>query len=227
MKLGILFSGGKDSCLALHLAHEHGYKIGCLITILVENQDSFLFHTPTLRWVRKQVEALRLPLVQVRSRGEKEKEVDDLKRAVALAIKKYRIQGVVTGTVRSIYQATRIQRVCNELGIECFNPLWLRGEEEHLEDLLRRRMQCIVTKVSAYGFDKSWVGKEIDSSFVYEIKQLQKKHGVSMIGEGGEYESFVLDAPLFKKRLIVKEHDVLADRHSALLDIQKVVLERK
>lgn len=227
MKLGVLFSGGKDSCLALHLAHERGYKIECLITVAAENKDSFLFHTPTLKWVRKQAESLRIPLLQVKSKGEKEKEVEDLKRAVVLAIKKYKIQGVVTGAVRSIYQASRIQRVCNELGIECFNPLWLRSEEEHLQEILKKRMQCVVTKVSAYGFDRSWVGREIDSAFLYDIKKLWEKYGVSMIGEGGEYESFVLDAPLFKESLVVKSSKVVADRHSSLLDIQNIFLERK
>ncbi len=227
MKVGVLFSGGKDSCLALHMVHEQGDKISCLMSVLSKNHDSFMFHTPAIGFVKKQAKALQIPLLTTISLGEEEKEVDDLKKLIAKAVQRYKITGVVTGAVRSIYQASRIQRICNELGVACFNPLWMKDAEEHLLDILQKRMQCIVTKVSAYGFDKSWVGREIDSQFLYDIKKLHEKFGISMVGEGGEYESFVLDAPLFKRRLDIREKEVHADRHYALLEIKKMHLVKK
>lgn len=227
MRLGVLFSGGKDSCLALHYAIEYGHKIACLICIKSENKDSFMFHTPAVDFVDKQANALGIPLLSIKSRGKEERELDDLRRAIKTAIDRYKIQGIVSGAVRSIYQASRIQRICNLLQLECFNPFWMRNEEGHLLDLIKRRFVCIVTRVSAYGFDGKWVGREIDSGFLYDIKKLNEKHGVSLAGEGGEYESFVLDAPLFRKRLAIEKKMVRIGKHYACMDIKKVVLEKK
>ena len=227
MRVGVLFSGGKDSCLALHLAHEHGHKIACLITIVSQNKESFLFHTPAVSFVARQAEALGIPLVRVLTKGKEGEEVYDLQRALEKAKKEYRIEGVVTGAVRSIYQASRVQRVCHSLQLTCFNPLWLRDDEEHLHDLLKRKIDAIFIHVSAFGFDRSWLGKHFSVESLHGLKKLHQKFGVSLVGEGGEYESFVVDAPLFKKKLVIEKSFVVEESHFSQLRIQKLMLARK
>ena len=54
MRLGLLFSGGKDSTYAAYLANKQGYKISCLITIISENKESFMFHTPSVEKAERQ-----------------------------------------------------------------------------------------------------------------------------------------------------------------------------
>ena len=122
MRLGVLFSGGKDSTFALHLAAEKE-EVVCLITVVSKNKESYMFHTPNIDVTTLQAEALGLPLVSVVTEGEKEEELADLEAAIAEAKEKFQIDGVVTGAVESVYQASRVQRICNLLDVWCFNPL--------------------------------------------------------------------------------------------------------
>lgn len=201
MKLGILFSGGKDSSYAAYLAKKNGYEISCLITIVSENKESYMFHTPSIEQVKKQAVVMNIPLIAVNTKGEKEKELLDLEKAIKIAIKKYNIKGVVTGAVESVYQSSRIQKICNKLGIECFNPLWQKDQFELLNDLIKNEFEVIITGVFAEGFDKSWLGKKIDDEFIKEMKKLYEKYKINPSGEGGEYESFVINCHLFKRKL--------------------------
>ena len=79
-KAAVLFSGGKDSCLALHMALKQGYDVRYLLCVIPENFDSFMFHKPNLELLEKQAEMLGLSdnLIIVKSRGEEEKELGDL-----------------------------------------------------------------------------------------------------------------------------------------------------
>lgn len=201
MKLGILFSGGKDSSYAVYIAKKNDYKISCLITLVSENPESFMFHTPSIEMVKKQARVMNLPIVIVKTKGRKERELKDLKKAILIAIKKFKIEGIISGAVESVYQSARIQRICNKLKIECFNPLWQKNQFELLKDLIKNKFEVIITGVFAEGFDKNWLGRKIDNNFVKDIKRLNEMYGISISGEGGEYESFVINCHLFKRKL--------------------------
>lgn len=203
MKLGILFSGGKDSTYAAYLAKKEGYEISCLISVNSINKESFMFHTPSIDCVKKQAETMGIPLIMVGSDGEKEKELFDLEKAINFAVKKYGIKGIVTGAVESVYQSSRIQKICNKLKIECFNPLWQKNQLELLEELIKNKFEVVLTGVFAYPFDVSWILRKIDRSFILDIKNLNEKYKIAIGGEGGEYESLVLKCPLFKRKLKV------------------------
>jgi len=202
-KLGVLFSGGKDSTYAAYLAKNSGYEISCLISIVSKNQDSFMFHTPSITCVEKQASAMGIPLLLIKTAGEKEKELKDLKKAIKLAIKKYKIKGIVTGAVESVYQSSRIQKICNELGIECFNPLWKKGQLELLSEILKNKFEVVIIGVAAYPLDVSWILRKIDRKFINDVKKLNEKYKINPAGEGGEFESLVLNCPLFKRKLKV------------------------
>ena len=205
MKLGVLFSGGKDSALATWIAKKNGYKIACLISIVSENKESYMFHTPSISKTKMQAKVMKIPLILGKTKGEKEIELKDLEKAIKKAKEKYKIQGIVTGAVESVYQATRIQKICDRLDLECFNPLWQKDQFEILEDLLKNKFEIIITGVFAFPFDGKWLGRKIDKKFIEDMKKLNKKYQINPAGEGGEYESFVLYAPkLFKKKLKIK-----------------------
>jgi predicted ATP pyrophosphatase (TIGR00289 family) len=123
MKLGVLFSGGKDSIFACRRAMEKN-QVACLITLVSENPDSYMFHTPNIRRTGLQAEAIGIPLLTWPTHGVKEEELEDLSAAVAAARKRYAVQGIVTGAIESIYQAARVQRICRDQDLWCFNPLW-------------------------------------------------------------------------------------------------------
>lgn len=214
MKLGVLFSGGKDSMLAAWIAKKEGYDISCLISINSKNKESFMFHTPSISKVGVQAESANLPLIIVETEGKKEKELDDLERAISDAIKEHSIEGIVTGAVESVYQSSRIQKICNKLNIECFNPLWQRGQIDILETLISEKFEVSVVGVFAYPLDEKFLGKKIDKNFVEEMKKLQEKYKINPAGEGGEFESFVLNCPLFKSELKIESYEDFGEGNS-------------
>jgi diphthine-ammonia ligase len=204
MRLGVLFSGGKDSTLALHMASEKE-TVACLITIVSKNKESYMFHTPNIDMTALQAEALGLPLVSVVTEGNKEEELADLKKAIEQAKTQYGIEGIVTGAVESVYQASRVQRICNELDLWCFNPLWKFDQRALLETLLAKQFQIIISGVFAYPLDEKWLGKQLNKQMIERLVELQGKYGISPSGEGGEIETTVLDAPLFKQKIDITD----------------------
>lgn len=220
MKLGLLFSGGKDSTYAGYLAEKHGHEISCLISILSENPESFMFHTPSIKKVEKQAQAMKIPIVLKKTKGEEELELDDLEKAIARAIKDYKIEGIITGAVESVYQATRIQKICAKYNIECFNPLWQKNQIELLKELIKNKFDVIITGVFAEGFDETWLGRKIDKDMIEELKLLSKKHSINPAFEGGEAETFVLNCPLFSKGLKVTDKEIFGKGNSLRMEIE-------
>ncbi len=226
MRLGVLFSGGKDSTMALHLAKEKE-EVKCLITVLSKNKESFMFHTPNIDVTALQAQALGLPQITRTTQGEKEEELADLKEAIAEATTNFHIDGVVTGAVESVYQAERVQRICNDLDLWCFNPLWKHDQKALLEELLEKRFNVIISGVFAYPLDEKWLGKQIDTKIIDRLVDLQQKYGLSPAGEGGEIETTVLDAPLFKKKIEVLDYSVEFKGNSGVFIIKRSRLVSK
>jgi diphthine-ammonia ligase len=226
MKLGILFSGGKDSTLALHKAAEKE-EVVCLITLVSQNKESFMFHTPNIDITGPQAEAMGLPLIQKVTEGKPEEELEDLEEAIAQAVKDFQIDGVVSGAVESVYQSERIQRACNRLGVWCFNPLWKRNQKAMLEEIVVKGFRVIISGVFAYPLDKDWLGKEIDKELIEKLVFLGKEFGLSPSGEGGEIETTVLDAPLFKKKIEVLDYETEAKGNSGVFRIKRARLISK
>ena len=226
MRLGVLFSGGKDSNLALQYASEKE-EVACLITLISENKESYMFHTPNIDVSALQAEALALPRVAKYTKGEKEKELEDLEDAISQAAKEYRIEGVVTGAVESVYQAERVQRICHRLGLWCFNPLWKHDQKALLETLLEKGFRVIISGVFAYPLDETWLGKQIDTKMIERLVELQGKYGLSPSGEGGEIETTVLDAPLFKKKIEILSSSVEYKGNAGVFTVKQARLVPK
>jgi len=226
MRLGVLFSGGKDSTLALHKAVEKE-EVGCLITVVSKNPQSYMFHTANVTLTSLQAEAMDLPLVEQMTEGKKEDELKDLENAIRKALQAFGIEGVVSGAIESVYQASRIQRICHRLDLWCFNPLWKRDQRELLEEALRRRFETLVSGVFAYPLDGTWLGKQIDQALIERLFALAERYGISPSGEGGELETTVLNAPLFKKKIQILDAEVQARADSGVFTVKKAKLVQK
>ncbi|MBI4448132.1 diphthine--ammonia ligase [Candidatus Woesearchaeota archaeon] len=205
VNLGVLFSSGKDSCYALWIMKKQNYKISCLITIKSKNPDSFMFHTPNIDLVELQAEAANIPLIKQLSEGKKEAELKDLEKALKKAKEIHKIGGVVTGALFSEYQRTRIEKVCDKVGLKVFSPLWHKDQETEMKELVKENFDAIISSVAAEGLGEEWLGKKIDTKMIQQLAKLNEKLGVNIAGEGGEFESLVLDAPLFNKKIVVDE----------------------
>jgi predicted ATP pyrophosphatase (TIGR00289 family) len=223
MRVAVLATGGKDSALALYHVLKAGYRVECLATMIPLREDSWMFHYPNIGLVDLFAEAVGLPIVKAETGGVKEEEVGDLKRL----IKKLDVEGIVSGAIASNYQKTRIEGICKELGIECIVPLWKRNPLDVLEEILDLKFEVIMTGVYAYGFDIEWLGRKIDGATVTDLMVLNRRYGVSLVGEGGEYETLVLDAPFFKKRIKIVEAKTMWKDPSGYYQIAKAELESK
>ncbi len=221
MKLGVLFSGGKDSVFACYKAQEKGHEISCLISVVSENKESFMFHTPNIHLVELQSEALDIPLIRQITKGEKEAELEDLRKVIQKSKEKYQIEGIVTGAIESVYQATRIQKICDELDLWCFNPLWQADQLDHMDEIIKAGFKVVISAVMAEPFTKKWLGKELDDKAVKELAKLHHSHKINPAGEGGEFESLVLDGPTFKRKIEVIEADSKYSNHSGVYDIKE------
>jgi len=226
MRLGVLFSGGKDSVYALWKAMEKE-EVVCLISLLSQNQESYMFHTPNIGMTSLQAEAIGLPLIRMTTEGEKERELDDLRSAIELAKKEHDIQGIVTGAIESVYQATRVQTICNELDLWCFNPLWKKDQIELMNEIVEKRFHTIISGIFAYPLTEEWLGRMIDHEMIQELNELQLEYEINPSGEGGEIETTVLDAPFFRKKIVIHDFEIEAKRNSGILKIKKAYLEAK
>jgi len=208
MKLVSLWSGGKDSAYATYLALKEGHEIKALVTIFPEKEDSWMFHYPCIQLTKLQAKAIGIKQIVKKTKGEKEKELEDLKK-VLWKIKK--IDGIVSGAIASNYQKSRIDKICNELGLKHLSPLWQENQEKVLEEEIRAGFEIVITGAFAEGFNKSWLGRKIDDKAIKELLELNKKFGISVSGEGGEYESFVKYCPLFKKKIEILNSEIYWD----------------
>ncbi len=204
MKAGILFSGGKDSTYSAFLAKKAGYELACLITLFSYNKESYMFHTPSIEQTEKQAETMNIPLLIEKTQGKKEEELKDLERAIKKAKEEYEIDTIVTGALHSVYQASRIQKICDKLNLKCFNPLWHKDEIQYLKELIRNNFEIIITGVFAFPLTQEWLGKKIDKEFITKAEDLKRKYNIHPAGEGGEFETFVINCPLFMRRLKIK-----------------------
>jgi diphthine-ammonia ligase len=226
MRLAILYSGGKDSNYAMMKAKESN-EIVCLISVTSKNKYSYMFHTPNIDITKMQAESIELPLIERVTEGVKEDELNDLKDVISETKKKFNIDGIVTGAVASVYQASRIQKICDELGLKCINPLWQREHVGLLRSMIKDNLHIIISGVFAPPLGKEWLGKEINDDIIDELARLQKKHGINPSGEGGEIETTVIDAPFFKKKIEIIESEIKWFGDSGVFMIKKARLIEK
>jgi ABC transporter with metal-binding/Fe-S-binding domain ATP-binding protein len=212
MKLAALFSGGKDSTFAIMEAIKAGHEIKYLITMAPQRDDSYMFHYPCVDLTRMQAEAMGIKQVWKETEGTKEDELVDLRAAVESV--KGEIEGILSGAVSSQYQKMRIDGICRQLNLESVTPLW--GMDAY--DLLKAEaesMEIMITAVSTNGLDKGWLGRRISTVVVEELRMLAQKVHFNIQFEGGEAETFVMDCPLFSRKIVVGDYDKVWDTRTS------------
>ncbi|MGB8218337.1 MAG: diphthine--ammonia ligase [Candidatus Methanoperedens sp.] len=222
MKLAALISGGKDSSFAIFKALQEGHEVTDLITIKPANEDSYMFHSANIHLTDLISLSSGIPLTVETSTGEKEKELADLKKALS----RVKVDGIAVGAIESEYQASRVRRICEELGLEMYAPLWHKEPEELLREMIKY-MDIRMVKVAAAGMDESWLGRRFDEKMIEGLKALHNKYRVHIAGEGGEYESLVLDAPYYRKRIdLIETRNIWMGDHGIMKVIKAELSEK-
>jgi len=205
LKVASLFSGGKDSTYALWCAQLQGWDIEALVTVFPETRESWMFHFPALEWTSLQAKAAGIRQIQVSTSGIKERELEDLSQALEKLKSSSGIEGIVSGAISSEYQRTRLDNVCENIGLRSFAPLWHKEEEQLLNDQIEAGFEAIITSCNALGLDEKWLGRQIGSDELKELVKLHKKYGLSVAFEGGEAETFTVASPAFRNRLSISK----------------------
>ncbi len=224
MKVAVLFSGGKDSTYATWIAEHQGWDVEVLVSVLPRGVESLMFHFPAARWTRIQAEAMGLPH---RTIDAGQDELLSLQEGLGKLEGEFGIEGVVTGAVASDYQKSRIDRICDTLRLRSFAPLWRKDPKRLVNDLMSSGFKIVLSGVGAAGLDESWLGQELTDQRWALLEKVVRKHGIHLTGEGGEYETFVIDAPRFEKRVSVDKTVNRWDGQSGYLVIEQASLVHK
>lgn len=220
--MACLFSGGKDSTYAAHLMEQAGHEVVCLVTVVPADPHSWVFHTLNLEHLPEMAKAMGKDLIAMPSSGE---EGADL-AALEAALKDLEVEGVVTGAIASDYQWDRINGVCQRLGLKVFSPLWRKDQLTILNDMLQAGMKAMIVGVYSDGLGREWLGRVLDREAVDRLSSLSKAKGMNVSGEGGEYETLVLDSPMHLSALVPDEVRVEFSRDSGQLRIGRLTASR-
>ena len=227
MRLASLLSGGKDSVYAMYLAKQEGHEISVLVTIASKNPESYMFHVPNIHLTKLQAEAMNIPQIFRETEGVKEEELEDLKIVLKEAIEEYQIEGIVSGAIFSNYQRSRMDDLAEELGLASLSPLWRQKPKDLLSDMVAEGFRIIISAVAAGGMGPEWLGVQINARVIEELADLHNICYVCTAGEGGEFETLVLDAPVFNKTINIIDAEKEWDGQSGVYSIRSAVLKEK
>ena len=228
MRVAVLASGGKDSTYASWWASLQGWEVVSLVSVLVRGEDSMMFQIQNSWIAGFQATSIGATWKPVFTSGEEGIEIDDLEMAIRgecdldeslddywpkgvecpvdieMHTGPLHVDGLVVGALRSDYQKTRIEMMCERLGISSFCPLWHKNPIEHMESLVDHGFEVIFTSVSTEGMDDSWVGKKLDVESLRALRKISEDHRFNLDGEGGEFETLVLDAPHMSRKILLE-----------------------
>lgn len=223
MRIASLVSGGKDSIFASLAALERGWDVTHYVTIDPRGEHPYLYHRPNVAWVELQARCAGVQHRRVESAEGETAELEGLR----LALRGLPVDGVTSGALASEYQRVRIEQVCHELGLKSITPLWHHDPARHVRNLVDAGVEAVFVHVAAEGLGKEWLGRPLDATAAQELVALQQRTGINPAGEGGEYETFVVDAPHFAQRIRIDESEGVWRRDEGTLRIRKAQLAFK
>ena len=226
MNVSVLFSGGKDSTMALYHALSKKEDVKYLLSMKSKNDESYMFHVPNIHITDLLSQALDIPLISVETDGVKEEELKDLKRAFE-NLKSLGVEAIYTGALYSVYQKSRIEKLGLEVGLEIISPYWHVDELEYMREIVSSGFKIIISAVAAGGLDVSWLGRTIDDEAIDELVKLNEKYRIDIAFEGGEAETLAIDGPIFKKRLKILKDKRQWHLDSGVYIIEDAILEEK
>jgi len=220
MKLGSLFSGGKDSTYAIYLAQKQGHEVACLLSIFTKSEESHLLHYPNLQWTKLQSQSMSIPQLTINSESnETDDELFALEKLLQNAKEQFHIEGLVHGGIKSQFQKEKFESLCSKLDLVAITPLWNTEPEQYMNDLLDSNFVFIMITVSSDGLDDTWLGKEITKSDIVTLKNLSEKFGFNLNFEGGEAETFVINCPLFSNSIKINQAKKIWDGYRGRFEI--------
>ena len=208
MRVAILSSGGKDSTYAHWWANLQGWNVISLITCKIIEDDSMMFQIPCVDIVETQSIVTNTKYIEFEISGDEKSEIEELKKGILENMHEgeilFGIDALISGAIKSDYQKTRIERMCEDLNIHSFSPLWHNNSKAHMKDLISQGFKIIITSVSCDGLGEEWLGRTLDIDNYPQLEEIAQKYRFNIDGEGGEFETSVINAPHFISEISVE-----------------------
>ncbi|XP_041354592.1 diphthine--ammonia ligase-like [Gigantopelta aegis] len=240
MRVVALISGGKDSCYNMLQCVSEGHQIVALANLKPQNKDevdSYMFQTVGHHAIDVYAEAMGLPLYRRTISGFSKEigrdyrptvddEVEDLYELLKMIMDEVKVEAVSVGAILSDYQRVRVENVCQRLNLTSLSYLWRREQETLLKEMIDCHIEAIIIKVAALGLEiDKHLGKTLEQIYPHMVK-MNKTYGLNVCGEGGEYETFTLDCPLFVKKIVIDEMETVIHSDDAFAPVGYLNLHR-
>lgn len=214
------WSCGKDTCFALHLARQRGFRVRALLNLIHGATGLTAFHCVKNEVAMLQAKALELPILQVDVSGDFRKQL----KSALLKVRQEGIEVLGMGYFEPTEQRHFVHALADEVGLKVYEPLCGCEQRLTLVEMMDVGFEMIITSIDLSRISKNWLGKHVDAGF---LQFLDGKGGISHCGEMGEFHTFVLDGPGFKKRLEVVQSSVVESDGYAHLYIDTARLRPK
>jgi len=218
------WSGGKDSCFACYQAVVSGLKVRCLLNMITEDGRRSWTHGQSVELLQAQSQAIGIPLIQRQTTMANYEP--EFKEAL-LSLELEGVTGGVFGGIDLEEHRQWIDRICGEVDIIPYLPLWGQAQEKILSSFIASGFEAVVVVAKANLFGEEWLGRKIDLDFLSYLTELRQRCGIQLCGEAGEYHTFVTDGPLFDQRIEILETNKVLREGRWFLEISKHELRSK
>lgn len=217
--VALLWTGGKDSALALLETKRRGYDVCCLATF-APPKPNFIAHP--IAFIKLQARALGCPhyILPVSASAETSYEAGLYWLRSQLGI-----DCVVTGDIAEIGgHSNWIRERSRAVGINVHTPLWGRRRDILLQQLVAEKFEIYISFVRMPWLSKNWAGRELDSRAISELTTMSISNGMDLCGENGEYHTLVTGGPQFSGRIAICSYTVRATAFAAYMEIRQLRL---
>ncbi|MDI6888166.1 MAG: diphthine--ammonia ligase [Methanocellales archaeon] len=216
----VSWSGGKESCLACYKAMQDDFVVSYLLNFMDKDGERSRAHGLRIELLRLQSDAIGIPIILKPTTWETYEQV--FKNTVS-ELKQIGVEEGIFGDIDLQEHRDWVERVCAEVGIKPILPLWSKKRERVLEEFIRAGFEAIVVATKADFLGEEWLGCRVDRKFRRELSNKQ----IDLCGEAGEYHTFVIDGPIFRKRINILESAKVLRNGRWFLEITKLELDDK
>jgi uncharacterized protein (TIGR00290 family) len=220
MKAFCSWSGGKDSCLSCYKAILEGHEVAYLLTMFATTGRYTRSHRLSNELLLAQAEAMGISVYHRRASWNTYER--EFKRALAF-FKGQGVQGGVFGDLYLDEHREWVERVCAQPGVIPLLPLWGIAGKDLLGQFIEAGFEAVVIAVKNGLLGTYWLGRRIDRQFINEME----KEASDICGENGEYHTLVVDGPIFRKKIAIRDTRLVKRKEVSFLEILNFELKEK
>lgn len=219
MKVAILYSGGKDSTYAIEYALKNKFDIAYLLSIKPTRKDCYLFHFSTVEQTKDLSKILDIPHIYTKCNvANPEKEASMVKKIIM----KNQVDAVLLGgTGLQETQINTLKNVLSKINVKVFATHQGKNHELVLKEMINKGYEIVITQIASDGL-KKWLGRKLTKENFEDFRLDSIKYGFHIGGEGGYFDTLVVNGPIFKKKLQIISVDlVYEDEYSGHIVVRE------